>query len=78
MKNLNLAGVSKETWARLAVLIATLINQLLVTLGKTPFAEDALAELISCIITIVVAVYCYWKNNSFTKKAQKADEELKK
>ena len=78
MKKFNLAGVSKDTWMRLAMLLAVLINQALVTFGVTPFDETELTELISCVITVVVAIYCYWKNNSFTEKAQKADAELKK
>lgn len=80
MKKLNLAGVSKDTWMRLAVLLAALINQILVSKGvyNLPFSEEELAEGISFILTAIASLVCYWKNNSFTDKAQKADKELKK
>ena len=79
-KNFNLSGVSKDTWARLAVLLAALINQFLVSKGvyDIPFTEEELAEGLSFLFTAIASLICYWKNNSFTHKAQDADKELKK
>ena len=38
--------------------------------------ESQIAETIEMIISIAVIVLSWWKNNSFTENAQKADEYL--
>lgn len=70
--------VSVETVVRTIVLVATLINQVLTMLGKNPlpFAEDELYTIFTAAATIVATVWAWWKNNSFTLEAIKADEYL--
>ena len=72
-------NVSAGTVARTVCLILALINQILVIFGKgtISFAEDNVYQVVSVIFTIVTAVFAWWKNNSFTKAAIKADEFLK-
>lgn len=78
MNKINLKGVEASTWVRTAVLIAALINQALVISGITQNEADIdnLTYYISFIFTAISSVWSWWKNNSFTKKAQKADEAV--
>lgn len=71
--------VSAETIIRTIVLLVTLINSVLTMSGKNPlpFAEDELYTALSCIATIGATLWAWWKNNSFTEAAIKADEYLK-
>lgn len=64
---------------RLVVLVVILINQVLVTIGfdALPFTEDQIYEAISSVATVVVALWTWWKNNSITKEAKKADIQLR-
>ena len=70
--------VSVETIVRTVVLVATLINSVLTMLGKNPlpFSEDDLYTVLSAAATIAATVWAWWKNNSFTTEAIKADEYL--
>lgn len=72
--------VKKETMIRVVVLIILLINQMLVMTGVMDFAfeEDEVYGIVSTIATTIMSLWTMWKNNSFTKNAQKADEYLKK
>ena len=67
-----------ETIIRTAVLVLALANQVLSALGKSPLPiEDSAVEtLISAGATIFAAVWAWWKNNSLTAAAQKADEYM--
>ncbi len=70
--------VSVETIVRTIVLAVTLINQVLTMLGKNPlpFAEDELYALLTTTATVAATLWAWWKNNSFTPAAIKADEYL--
>lgn len=70
--------VSVETIVRTIVLAVTLLNQVLTVLGKNPlpFAEDELYTMLTAAATIAATVWAWWKNNSFTTAAIKADEYL--
>ena len=70
--------VSVETIIRTIVLAVTLINQVLTMLGKNPlpFAEDELYALLTTTATVAASLWAWWKNNSFTPAAIKADEYL--
>lgn len=72
-------NVSKETVARTVVLIIALVNQILtgVDCNPLPFSDDTVYEVITSIFTLGAAAWAWWKNNSFTKPAIKADEYLK-
>ena len=70
--------VNKETIIRTVILTLALINQVLAACGKSPIPvdEESITELISTGITVIAAVWAWWKNNSFTQAAIKADEQL--
>lgn len=71
--------ISVDTVVRTIVLAVTLVNSVLTQLGKNPlpFAEDELYSVLSSVATVAVAIWAWWKNNSFTKSAIKADEYMK-
>ena len=79
MKKINLKGVTAQTWARTLVLVLALISQLAVILGKRSEAIDVdqWQEYVTYILTVIGSVWSWWKNNSFSEKAQKADKMLK-
>lgn len=72
--------VKIETIIRTIVLILALANQALAICGKEkiPVTDDEIYQLVTLIITIGSALWAWWKNNSFTKPAIKADEYLEK
>lgn len=72
--------VKTETIIRTIVLILALANQALAICGKEkiPVTDDEIYQLVTLIITIGSALWAWWKNNSFTKPAIKADEYLAK
>jgi SPP1 family holin len=72
--------VKVETIVRTIMLFVSLINQLLIGYGKEvlPITENQLYTIISTIVTVVIGVWAWWKNNSFTKPAILADEYLEK
>ena len=66
------AGTSIRTF----LLVIALVNQVLTLAAHSvlPVSDEQLTELISTIFTVVTALIAWWKNNSFTSKAIKADE----
>lgn len=79
MNRINLKSVTTSTWVRTIFLFAALINQALVIFGVTRNAidESSLMHIISYVLTAASSVWSWWKNNSFTEKAQEADGYLK-
>lgn len=71
--------ITSGTIARTAVLALALINQLLTAFGYNmiDISDETVNTLVGTIFTIVTAIITFWKNNSFTKEAIKADEVLK-
>lgn len=71
--------VSKETIARTVVLFVALLNTVLNACGKNPlpFSDDEVYTGVSAVVATVAAIWAWWKNNSFTSAAVKADEVLK-
>ena len=63
---------------RTIVLIIALIGQLLVILGRKTEAIniDQWTEYVTYAVTAISSVWAWWKNNSFTQKAQEADNIL--
>ena len=69
-------GVSVGTWVRLVLLVVSFINLALAMAGRGEINVDSenLYTIFSLIFSAVIGVLNYWKNNSFTFAAQKADE----
>lgn len=69
-------NASAATWARTICLIVALLNSLLASFHKSPLPIDneQLQQLVSTLITVVVAIINWWQNNSFTKEAIAADK----
>ncbi len=80
MNRLNLKGVTAEVWTRTGILFLALVNQAVVTLkirnGETD--ADSFAVLASYVLVVIGALWSWWKNNSFTKRAQEADKRISK
>ncbi|MBF7097569.1 phage holin [Alkalibacter mobilis] len=76
---MNLSGVTKEVWIRTIVLLVALFNQGLRVMGfdVLPFAEEEVADALSIIFMVIASLWAWWKNNSFTGKAQSADRILR-
>lgn len=70
--------ITAETIARTIVLALALLNQVLAICGKgqIQIAENDIYQIISLTFTSVAAVWSWWKNNSFTQNAIKADEYM--
>lgn len=70
--------VKASTLIRTVVLVLALVNNGLAMAGKSPLPiEDAQIELIlSEIITVCASLWNWWKNNSFTRAAIKADQYM--
>ncbi len=71
-------NVSKETLIRTAVLVIALINSVLTMLGKNPlpFSENEIYQAGSAICAVAASLWAWWKNNSFTNAAIRADEYM--
>lgn len=67
-----------DTIARTVILAVALINQVLAILGKNklPFADEDIYQVVTLLFTIASSAWAWWKNNSITKNAVKADEYL--
>ena len=68
--------ISTATIVRTICLLVALSNQLLSAFGKSPLPIDnvQLEQLVTSLITIVVALINWWQNNSFTQEALAADQ----
>ena len=71
--------ISKGTIVRTIVLALVIINQLLKALNKPiiDFDESTILYWVEFVVEIAVIVVTFWKNNSFSPAAIKADEFLK-
>lgn len=72
-------NISAGTLARTIILVLALINQVLVITGNSvlPIQDEQVELLVSTAWTVVASLISWWKNNSFTTPAIKADEVLK-
>ena len=70
--------ISAGTIARTLVLVLAIVNQILSSCGKSPLPieSETLEQLVTAGFTIVAALIAWWKNNSFTPNALKADALL--
>ena len=72
-------NITSGTIARTTILVLALANQLLTATGHSVIniSDESINTLISTGFTIVTAIVAWWKNNSFTQSALKADEVMR-
>lgn len=71
--------IKPATIARTAVLALALANQVLSAAGLSPLPIDSatIEPWVTTGLTTAAALWAWWKNNSFTPEAIRADELLK-
>ncbi len=77
--NNNKMNITSGTIVRTIILVLALVNQILTATGHSVIniSDESVNTLISTGFTIVTAVIAWWKNNSFTQSALKADEVMR-
>ena len=72
-------NITSGTIARTIILVLALANQILTATGHSVIniSDESINTLISTGFTIVTAIVAWWKNNSFTQSALKADEVMR-
>jgi SPP1 family holin len=70
--------IKKSTIVRTILLLIVLINLILKAFGVNliPIDESMIYNVVELLIEVAIIVVAFWKNNSFSKKAIKADEFL--
>ena len=73
------SNITAGTIARTACLVLALTNQILSAAGKPvlPIEDSQLETLVTTGLTVAASLAAWWKNNSFTPAAIKADADLK-
>ena len=73
---MNKNKIKVETIIRTVVVAVALINQILAICGKDtlPLYESDMVQIITLAATIASSLWAWWKNNSFTHNAVKADK----
>lgn len=71
--------ISKGTIVRTIMLIIVVVNMILQHLGIDIInvSENEILSLVEIVIELAVIITTFWKNNSFTETAIRADEFLK-
>lgn len=71
--------ISKGTIVRTIMLVIVIINLVLKQLGHDLInvSESEILSVVEMLIELAVIVVSFWKNNSYTQNAIKADEFLK-
>lgn len=71
--------ISKTVWLRLAMIVFAAVNQILIAVNKPvlPISDGDAEVVFNTIINIAFMIVGFWKNNSFTGHAIKADEYMK-
>lgn len=71
--------IKPATIARTAVLALALANQVLSVAGLSPLPIDSatLEPWVTTGLTTAAALWAWWKNNSFTPEAIRADDLMK-
>lgn len=71
-------SVKVQAIARLLVLLITIINEALNTLGiyaSLP-VNQGIVDIASLVLVSGAAIWCYWKNNSWTPEANLGDNVM--
>lgn len=63
--------IKGETIARTIALFVVLINTILTAIGLNPlpYSETEVYEAISTVVTVIVALWAWWKDNDITQTA---------
>lgn len=71
--------ISKGTIVRTVMLVIVILNMILKHFGIDVInvTESEILSVLEMLIELAVIIVTFWKNNSFTEKAIKADEFLK-
>ncbi len=71
-----IANVSVGTWIRTVLVALSVLNLALKVAGINPIPidENKVVEVVTLIFNVFVLIYAFWKNNSFTSSAIKADK----
>lgn len=71
--------ISKGTIVRTIMVVIVIVNVVLKQFGVDAInvSESEILSLIEALIEVATIVVAFWKNNSFTQNAIKADEFLK-
>ena len=71
-------NITAGTIARTIVLLLALANQVLAMSGKQVLniADDDIYQIVSIIFTVSASAVAWWKNNSFSQTALKADKVM--
>lgn len=71
--------ISKGTIVRTVMLVIVIINMILKQFGLDVInvSESEILSVVEMLLELAVIIVTFWKNNSFTDKAIKADEFLK-
>lgn len=71
--------ITKSTIVRTILFLAVILNFILEKCGIDiiPVNESAILMFVEYAIEIAILIVGFWKNNSYTQKAIKADEFLK-
>lgn len=72
--------IKTGTIVRTIILIVALVNQVLSIIGKPvlPITDEQIEQIVTLVITIVAALWNWWKNNSYTKAAIEGDQLMNK
>lgn len=78
MNKFNFKAVAPHTWVSVAMVGLLIVNHALIAMGKPviDMGEEQVTLIVNTILDLVVIGYGLWKNNSFTERAQAADEVL--
>lgn len=71
--------VKKETYIRTILTFIALINSVLLIMGKEafPYSDSEIYQGVSAVFAVLTTLWSWWKNNSFSKAALKADKVMK-
>lgn len=71
--------MKKDTIIRTIILALALVNQVFALVGipQLEIDDDTIYQTVTLLATIGSAAWAWWKNNSFTKEAQYADDVLR-
>lgn len=63
--------IKGETIARTIALFVVLINTILTAIGLNPlpYSETEVYETISTVVTVIVSLWAWWKDNDITQSA---------